>query len=449
MQLPDAIRFVRRLRDVCDRLRKSRGTVAIIGGGFLGSELAVSLVKNHNQPDASGLHTMESEFPVLKVLHVFRESAPLGQVLPPCLAAATGRYEASCGAELFPSSEVVSVSTVPSATPTPLPESETTGKPTFANPLHTVAASDVPSSPQRICLRIRRNEPGREGVEEIVVDHVVCVVGIEPNTDLAASAGLEVDPVHGGFLVNAELETRAGVYVAGDAASYWDPVLGFRRRVEHLNFAEETGQLAGKNMAASLQPSGVDSTSIQRYHYQSSLWSSLGPNLSWDAVGNVDARRLETRSFFLAESPAVKSDDQSSSAPAPDALQSIPASDFGRLGRGVVFYLTPKEKRLVGVLLWNLPDELYTDEKYAAPGRLNLARSLLAQRRLIGQNPEFRSAEDELRDLASQFDLGGELERDYAELKAYMEAQMKDSQEDPLSKSDNPVAEQTSPSADS
>lgn len=281
-----------------------------------------------------------------------------------------------------------------------------------------------------------------------VVCHEIAVislqVGIEPNTDLAASACLELDPVHSGFLVNAELETRAGVYVAGDAASYWDPILGFRRRVEHLNFAEETGHLAGKNMAFPFQPPEETTSLPQRYHYQSSMWSSLGPSLSWDAVGNVDARNLETRSFFLSQPSAVPHSDQTSSAGMTDSLHSIPSADLGRLLRGVVFYLTPKEKRLVGVLLWNLPDELYTDEKYAAPGRLNLARSLLAQRLLIGQNPNFDSAEAELTDLASQFDLDGELARDYAELKAFMESQTKEEPNgEDYSKSDEKLTETT------
>jgi programmed cell death 8 (apoptosis-inducing factor) len=46
-----------------------------------------------------------------------------------------------------------------------------------------------------------------------MVDHVVCAVGIEPNTDLATSAQLELDHKHNGFLVNAELEARSDVYV--------------------------------------------------------------------------------------------------------------------------------------------------------------------------------------------------------------------------------------------
>lgn len=44
---------------------------------------------------------------------------------------------------------------------------------------------------------------------------VVCV-GIEPNIELASSAGLEVDPENGGFRVNAELEARSDIWVVSN-----------------------------------------------------------------------------------------------------------------------------------------------------------------------------------------------------------------------------------------
>lgn len=38
-------------------------------------------------------------------------------------------------------------------------------------------------------------------------------VGAKPNTELAANAGLEVDPNLDGYLVNAELQARTNLYV--------------------------------------------------------------------------------------------------------------------------------------------------------------------------------------------------------------------------------------------
>ncbi|CAH8867816.1 unnamed protein product [Trichobilharzia szidati] len=299
----------RRLRDLADKLRETGGRIAVIGGGFLGSELSVSLLKQPaKSTDASTATTTttptkDSPDPIqskLSVIHAFRETVPMSSVLPPCLASAVGRFESSKGVELWSSSDVVGLSLVPeNKTHTTTTQATVKEQAKFV-PMGTVAAST--SNSERVRLRVRRSVSGIERVEEVDVDHVVCVIGIDPNTDLSSEAGLEVDPNNGGFLVNAELEARQGVYVAGDAASYWDPIVGCRRRVEHLNFAEEAGSLAGKNMAASLLTSGTAcrTASSSHYQHQSSLWSTLGPELSWDAVGLIDSRLLLTRGFFAS-----------------------------------------------------------------------------------------------------------------------------------------------------
>lgn len=38
-------------------------------------------------------------------------------------------------------------------------------------------------------------------------------VGAKPNTELAADAGLEIDPNLDGFLVNSELQARTDLYI--------------------------------------------------------------------------------------------------------------------------------------------------------------------------------------------------------------------------------------------
>ena len=45
-------------------------------------------------------------------------------------------------------------------------------------------------------------------------------VGLTPNTDLAASSGLEVDEQRGGFVVNAELEARSNVWVVSISVTH-------------------------------------------------------------------------------------------------------------------------------------------------------------------------------------------------------------------------------------
>jgi 3-phenylpropionate/trans-cinnamate dioxygenase ferredoxin reductase component len=66
---------------------------------------------------------------------------------------------------------------------------------------------------------------------EVPADAVVMGVGARPRTELAASAGLEVD---NGVLVDASLRSsNPAIFAVGDIANHDHPVLGHRVRVEH------------------------------------------------------------------------------------------------------------------------------------------------------------------------------------------------------------------------
>jgi 3-phenylpropionate/trans-cinnamate dioxygenase ferredoxin reductase component len=82
---------------------------------------------------------------------------------------------------------------------------------------------------------------------------LVCIgAGIVPNLDLAEGAGLLVD---NGIVVNEHLQTsNVDIYAGGDVANYWDPLFGKQRRVEHWGHAEYCGQLAGQNMGGAHNP---------------------------------------------------------------------------------------------------------------------------------------------------------------------------------------------------
>ena len=82
--------------------------------------------------------------------------------------------------------------------------------------------------------------------EAIEADVVVIGVGIAPNTELAAAAGLNVD---NGVVVNEYLEAADAIYAAGDIARYYSPTLGRHLRVEHYDVALQHGRTAGANMA--------------------------------------------------------------------------------------------------------------------------------------------------------------------------------------------------------
>ncbi len=200
----------------------------------------------------------------------------------------------------------------------------------------------------------------RKKTSYITTDHVVVAVGIEPNTDLAKSAGLETDPGQGGFLVNAELQARHNIWVAGDAASFYDIKLG-RRRVEHYDHAIVSGKLAGENMTGAHKP----------YWHQSMFWSDLGPKVGFEAIGLTDSE-LQTVAVYAKGNPddEVQKEDSEGNREQKDVASESTASELKHklpetktaaattnekkddYSKGVVFYL--KENKVVGIVLWNI-----------------------------------------------------------------------------------------------
>ena len=148
---------------------------------------------------------------------------------------------------------------------------------------------------------------------EIDADAAVIGVGVLPRTGLAEAAGLDVD---NGIVVDEHLRTSAtDVYAAGDVASYPDALLG-RRRVEHVDHAEKSGELAGKAMA------GSDDT----YSYTPFFWSDI-LDAGYEAIGETSSQ-----------------------------LDLVEDWKDGRIGTGVVYYLNAGQVR--GVLLWNVWDSV-------------------------------------------------------------------------------------------
>jgi 3-phenylpropionate/trans-cinnamate dioxygenase ferredoxin reductase component len=78
-------------------------------------------------------------------------------------------------------------------------------------------------------------------------DVVVIGIGVTPRVGLAEAAGLKVDD---GIVVDEHLRSSApGVYAAGDVASAWHPHYRQRLRVEHWANALNQGATAGTNAA--------------------------------------------------------------------------------------------------------------------------------------------------------------------------------------------------------
>lgn len=148
---------------------------------------------------------------------------------------------------------------------------------------------------------------------DITADAAVIGVGVLPRTGLAEAAGLDVD---NGITVDEHLRTSApDVYAAGDVASYPDALLG-RRRVEHVDHAQKSGELAGRVMA------GADET----YDYTPFFWSDI-LDAGYEAIGETSSK-----------------------------LEMVEDWKDGEAGTGVVYYLSSGHVR--GVVLWNVWDSV-------------------------------------------------------------------------------------------
>ncbi len=88
--------------------------------------------------------------------------------------------------------------------------------------------------------------------KNVVSDLVIVGIGTLPNFDLAQDAGLEVGD---GIVVNEYLETsHPDIYAAGDNAFFPYPALAKKTRIEHWDNALNQGTLAGRNMAGAHEP---------------------------------------------------------------------------------------------------------------------------------------------------------------------------------------------------
>jgi len=148
---------------------------------------------------------------------------------------------------------------------------------------------------------------------DITTQIILAGIGVEPVTDLAEVAGLEVG---NGIEVDEYARTTdPHIYAAGDVAEFPYLALGRRMRIEHWNHAVEHGAAAGANMAGANRP----------YEVMPYFYSDLF-DLGWEAVGQVDAS-LDVQAVWR-----------------------------DRHREGIVFYLN--EDLVRGALLWNVWDRV-------------------------------------------------------------------------------------------
>ncbi len=192
----DGVHYLRTVDDSA-RLHKAitgAGRVAVIGAGWIGSEVAASA------------RQMGAE-----VLLVEPSPVPLHRVLGPQVGTMFSQLHADQGVDLRLGVGV----------------SELRGG----------------QSVEQVVLADGRVE---------TADVVVAGIGVLPRLELAIAAGLTVD---NGVVVNENLQTSVpGVYAAGDIASAWHPHYQRHLRVEHWANALNQGAAAGANATGKPEP---------------------------------------------------------------------------------------------------------------------------------------------------------------------------------------------------
>ncbi len=131
--------------------------------------------------------------------------------------------------------------------------------------------------------------------ETLPADLVVIASGVVPTTEFLKDSGVTLDG--DGFIqADAMLRTSAaGVFAAGDAVDFYDPVFACRRNVEHWDNAVRQGRLAARNMLGRRQ----------RYDEVSYFYCEIG-EFGFDVLGMPEAGQkhvsrgtLDERSFAL------------------------------------------------------------------------------------------------------------------------------------------------------
>jgi len=146
-----------------------------------------------------------------------------------------------------------------------------------------------------------RPRPGggvRIGTADGGVDADVLVVGVGtvPNTELAADAGLTAD---GGIHVDEYFATSApGVYAIGDVAAQYLPAYRRRVRVEHHDTAIRHGRAVARNMAGRPEPFG-DVHWFWSDQYDHSLQSAGLPGGTDDLIIRGSPARRSFSAFRL------------------------------------------------------------------------------------------------------------------------------------------------------
>ncbi len=134
---------------------------------------------------------------------------------------------------------------------------------------------------------------------ELECDFVVVGIGVTPDVTLARAAGLEIGEA-GGVRCSAGLESSVpGIFAAGDICEYDSPIHGAPIRIEHWDVAFNQGKTAGLNMLGR----GVEHDVVPYFFSDLADWVSMeyvGPGSGHPAVrGSMEEH--DFTAFYVAD----------------------------------------------------------------------------------------------------------------------------------------------------
>ena len=142
-----------------------------------------------------------------------------------------------------------------------------------------------------------------KSLKEINADALVLGGWLERNTDFLRESGIEYG--EGGIKANEFLETNLeGIFVAGDAAEFYDVILGEWRVAGDWTSAFLQGRVVGLNMVGKKQPfKNVSSYSVSHFGLQITVVGECDSKTP--SVVRLDARKNQYEIFFIKNNVLV------------------------------------------------------------------------------------------------------------------------------------------------
>ena len=143
-----------------------------------------------------------------------------------------------------------------------------------------------------------------DGSADVDADLLVVGIGASPDIALAEAAGLAVD---NGILVDERMRTsHPDVFAAGDVARAHHPVLGRSIRVEHWDNAIRQGRVAGSNMAG-VEAAATDLPYFftDQYDLGMEYVGDVGPDGYDEVVVSGDLAKRVFKAYWVSDGKVV------------------------------------------------------------------------------------------------------------------------------------------------